>query len=156
MGVLFVVLVWGGVVSLLDVRMRIIPNVLSLPGVIITWSLSVVSPWWKMQGISMPAAYCFELSSVLGGVSWWALVLILGLKQSRSVGGGDAKLAASLGVITAGSGGVVGWLAAVGLSGVLSVITALLVARKRGVPQAPSMVGATLLVAMYVTVGGAL
>lgn len=158
MGVFFCVLAvaWGAAVSLTDARTRRIPNVLALPAVLVTWGLCALAPWWQMEWPGWLGEYWLTPVTVIGGAGWWLLIVLLGLHPRMKSGAGDAKLAATLGVIAAGSGGVEGWLFTVALSGLLSAAYGAKTGSVRGVPQGPSMVGATLLVAVCVTVVGAL
>ncbi|MBC3185470.1 prepilin peptidase [Corynebacterium sp. zg-331] len=109
-----------------DLRRGILPHCLTLPGIALwwVWALST-QPWWMM-----------------GGVAWAALYLVVGWLVA-GVGGGDVKLAASLGVLACAGGGVRGWCAAVVGASVLSLASMALLRRTR-VPHGPSMVLSTL------------
>lgn len=71
---------------------------------------------------------------MLGGLGWFLLCMVPGLLSRRmAAGGGDAKLALSLGTVAVGTGGVYGWLLAVGAASVVTLLLGLVpVVRRKG------------------------
>ncbi|MEJ5927171.1 prepilin peptidase [Corynebacterium sp. H128] len=110
------VFLWATALCGWDICFRRLPNLLTLPAAMVAL---VVFPgsWW--------------------GASWALLYL------GRGIGGGDAKLAISLGVVAAREG-VVQLLLVILLASVLSLM-ACVVFRTRSVPHGPSMLAATFL-----------
>lgn len=146
---------WASAVIIIDATTRRIPNALTVPAVVATFGVCGLVGWGgvdQLWGISNPWAG-------VGGVAWWALIVAMGTLGSRwRAGAGDAKLALSLGVVAAGTGGVAGVLAVVFISGVLGALTAALPCVVGGavrartakrVPQGPAMVLATAGVALW-------
>lgn len=158
MGVVFflIAVAWGLAVVWHDATSQRIPNYLTMPGVLVTWALCATSP---LVGVEWWQPWQFAPGMIFGGVAWWLFIVVMGAVGGRHLraGGGDAKLGASLGAVALASGlGILGWLAAVGLSGVLGCATAMLVDRDRGVPQGPAMVITTGMVALCGFVRGSL
>ncbi|WCZ39010.1 prepilin peptidase [Corynebacterium jeddahense] len=94
------------------------------------------------DGCTVPPALagivgCVAAPHCAWGLVWPALYLLLG----RGFGGGDVKLAVSLGVACAALAGPTGVLAAMGLSGLLTVASAAL-RRERVVAHGPAMLAA--------------
>ena len=69
---------------------------------------------------------------------------MLHLISAGSLGAGDVKLALPLGAIT-GLGGAQVWLLSAFLAPVITLVVAVLLARRSQVPHGPSMCGAALL-----------
>lgn len=79
----------------------------------------------------------------------WALLWPAGyLVAGQGIGGGDIKLAVSLGVVCAAFGGALAVLLAIGVSGLFTVVFAGLLGR-RTVPHGPSMLVAAWLTGIY-------
>jgi leader peptidase (prepilin peptidase)/N-methyltransferase len=121
-----------GVIAVLDLRLRLIPNVLSLPGVAYALSLAAVAG---------PGALA---EAVLGlAVAGGLVLLVMIVSRGRGIGGGDLKLMALLGA-------ALGWRAALIVLGLSQLVVAvpvlavLLVRRRR--PNAPVPVGAAIAV----------
>lgn len=117
---------WGALLAATDVCERRLPNALTLPAVPAFWALAVaMGRWW----------------AIAGGVAWSVLYLVTALclpaRGVRSVGGGDVKLAASLGVLAAWYGGA-GWCVAVIAASCCSLLW-MAVARRRSAPHGPAM-----------------
>lgn len=126
------VVLWSAVLSLIDVRERRLPNVLTLTGAV------VILGGAALCGRGLPALLG---AAVLGG-----LYLVVHLADPAALGGGDVKLALALGGLTGAIGIPVWTLAALGAP-VLTAIagTAALVFRRgSAVPHGPSMCLASL------------
>ena len=123
------VLGWMAALSVVDIRHRRLPNVLTLPGAVVILVVAVAC------GRGLPAAIG---SAALGGA-----YLVVHLLAPGAMGAGDVKLAVGLGALTAALGAEVWALAAMGAPLVTVVWSA--VARARSVPHGPSMCLATLL-----------
>lgn len=127
--------VWAVALVVTDVRSRRLPDVLTLPAAVVAVGGAV----WGGDGHAW---------AVLGGVCWFLLCVLPGLLSRRfTAGGGDAKLALSLGTVATVTGGVPGLLLAIGGA---SVVTLFLAAFPRirssgeGIPHGPGMLVATL------------
>lgn len=83
-------LLWAAVLSFFDLRYRRLPDLLTLPAAVIAciW-------WWDFAGLLWPALY-----------------FVLGIRKG-GIGGGDIKLAISLGMWTAHAAGTWGVLLAI-------------------------------------------
>ncbi|AKK03250.1 prepilin peptidase [Corynebacterium epidermidicanis] len=120
------IIVWATALCGYDVCFQRLPNWLTVPAAMITIALAAVNcPW-----------------TVAGGVGWAALYLL------GRTGGGDVKLALSLGVVAA-SHGLVVWWCAVTLASVTTVLIGV-VTRRRRLPHGPSMLVATFLAPSFV------
>ncbi len=118
---------WLIVLSGYDIRVRRLPNVLTLPGAAAVLIVAV------MAGRGVPA--------LLGGVALFAVYLVVHLSAPGAMGAGDVKLALGVGALT-GSFGVDVWaLSAIAAplltSGLLMV--AALCRTGSTVPHGPSM-----------------
>lgn len=122
---------WAAALCWWDLRFRRLPNWLTLPAIPLTW---------------FPAAF-FDPQVILGGLGWSALYLALASWRG-GLGGGDIKLAASLGVLAAWADGAAGVLVAVAAASVISLLGALL-SRQRSVPHAPAMFAGSLVAAVF-------
>lgn len=109
------VLLWGTLLCGYDICFRRLPNWLTLPGAAVAISLTVTH----------------EPLAVLGGLAWAALYRL------GRTGGGDVKLALSLGTVAA-LGGWWGWWLAVVLAS-LSTAALGLILRAKSLPHGPSM-----------------
>lgn len=117
---------WAVALCVSDLRRRRLPDLLTLPAIPIVWG----------------AAAGQAPMALLGGVAWALLYLMLAVGVG-GVGGGDIKLAASLGVLVVWGGGVVGWLLALSGASLLSLTTAVL-SRRSAVPHGPAMFAGSL------------
>ncbi|MFV8380262.1 prepilin peptidase [Corynebacterium hindlerae] len=117
MGVFF----WATALCGYDICFRRLPDWLTLPAIAVAW-------WWHP-------------TCILGGVAWAALYL------RRGVGGGDVKLAASLGTLAV-AGGIMDLFAAIALASLATVLLCLLL-RRSALPHGPAMIVATLLIRGY-------
>ena len=124
-------LLWSGALMLFDVREQRLPDILTLPAAVCALGLCVVEPH-ALWGLVWPLSYL-----LLGG----------------GIGGGDIKLAVPLGVAVAycsRPSGMLGVLAAIALSGLLTVAIGILT-RRRALAHGPAM----LVAAWSVVVGAA-
>lgn len=117
---------WAVALIIFDVRFRRLPDVLTVPAAFCCLGIVV---------------FCDH--AIVVGYLWPALYLFFG----RGIGGGDIKLACSLGVFAAWANGFLAVACAVALSSIFSLILAL-VFRNKEVPHGPAMLGATWLVAI--------
>lgn len=124
-----VLTLWAAALCWCDFRFRRLPNWLTLPAIPLTWILVAF----------------FDPRVILGGLGWSALYLLLASWRG-GLGGGDIKLAASLGALVAWAGGLPGVLVAVAAASVISLLGAL-VSRQRSVPHAPAMLAGSLVAA---------
>lgn len=154
MGVIFSagIAAWGTAIIVFDATYQRIPNWLTIPGVVIIWTVCLCSTPIGVGSVNM-----WDLSpfAIVGGVCWWLQIVLLGAFGGRRLraGAGDAKLALSVGTLAASTGlGALGWFATVGLAGAFGVLSAALCRRSGGVPQGPAMVAGTGAVALYATV----
>lgn len=109
-----------------DLRLRRLPNWLTVPGAV----LILVGATLAGRGAA----------ALAGAAALSALYLVVHLVSPRSLGGGDVKLAVGLGALTGMFGADVWWLAALGaplLTGVMALGAALRGATT--VPHGPSM-----------------
>lgn len=126
-------LVWSTALSVYDLRHRRLPDWLTLPAVLCVWvtALATGHGW-----------------GIVGGVGWFLLcVLPVHLSPRLRAGGGDAKLALSLGCIAMISGQLVGLLTAVFFASLITLtLLAIPAVRERGtgrLPHGPGMLIAT-------------
>lgn len=139
-------------------------------GILLLGGAVIITVWWTVRlvladeaqhrlpdHLTLPAALgavsgalLTEPALILGGLAWAGAYLF-----GRGIGGGDVKLALSLGVLAAAAGGTAGVLAAVVTASVLTVTRAAL-KRGRAVPHGPSMLVGTLIVILFDTGQGAL
>jgi leader peptidase (prepilin peptidase)/N-methyltransferase len=127
---------WMAALSVIDLRERRLPNVLTLPGAAVIVVAAVVC------GRGLPA--------LVGAVALAGAYLVVHLIDPAGMGAGDVKLALGLGALT-GAFGVEAWMvAALGAS--LLTAVAGLVSHRRSVPHGPSMcVAAALALAVQIT-----
>ena len=83
---------------------------------------------------------------ILGGLSWAALYAALGYVVG-GIGGGDVKLAASLGIVAATAGWWGWWGAVVGAS--ISTALVMLLLKRTRLPHGPGMIMAVAAVVMW-------
>ncbi|CAM3859118.1 prepilin peptidase [Corynebacterium frankenforstense] len=126
---------WASALVVIDLRRRLLPDALTLPGAAVAALAAVVlgQPW-----------------AIVGGLAWALLYLAVG-RLIGGVGGGDVKLALSLGTAAALAAGAGGLAAAVIGSSVLT-ITAMALTRRRALSHGPGMVTATVLVCLVAQV----
>ncbi|MEY8565397.1 A24 family peptidase [Corynebacteriaceae bacterium 7-707] len=127
------VLAWAVALTVQDLRHRRLPDLLTVPAVPVVWAVVLVTGHgW----------------AVLGGVSWFLMCVLPGRLSDRlRAGGGDAKLALSLGAVAAATGGVVGLLWTVAVASVVTLLFALIPGvRNDSVPHGPGMLAATAVV----------
>lgn len=142
-GAAVIIIWWVAVLVFHDEARRRLPDHLTLPAAL-----------GAVLGASLT-----EPALILGGVGWAGIYLFSAL-AGRGIGGGDVKLAMSLGVLAAAAGGAGGVLVAA------VIASAVTVARGAGsqgggghgkaVPHGPSMLGGTLVVILFDTSQGAL
>lgn len=126
------VLAWAVALSVIDLRQRRLPNVLTLSGA------AVITAGATVAGRGAPA--------LLGGLVLAALYLIVHLVAPSGMGAGDVKLALALGALT-GALGIDAWtLAALSapLLTALAGVAAVLRGRGAAVPHGPAMCIASL------------
>ncbi|WP_345341825.1 A24 family peptidase [Rhodococcus olei] len=125
---------WCGWLSVIDVRTRRLPNLLTLPGAAVILAVAAVA--------GHPRA------AVTGAVLLAGLYLVAHLVAPAALGGGDVKLAIGLGAVTGVAGAQVWLAAAVGafaLTAAAGVGAPVLGRRVRSLPHGPSMCLATVL-----------
>lgn len=140
---------------------------------------AVITVWWAAMlvfhdetrrrlpnQLTLPAAFGAVLGAsltepilILGGLGWAGSYLLSAL-VGRGIGGGDVKLALSLGVLAAAAGGAGGVLAAAVMAGAMTVARGVakqrVAERGEAVPHGPSMLVGTLVVLLFDTSQGAL
>ena len=123
---------WASALTLVDVRVRRLPNALTLTGAVVILAGAAAA------GRGTPA--------LVGGVALGGLYLVVHLAYPSGMGAGDVKLALALGALT-GAFGLAVWtlaaLAAPMLTGILGVI-AVVRRRRTLLPHGPSMCVASL------------
>lgn len=126
-------------VVVLDLRIRIIPDVITLPGLAYGLGLAVVSD----RGPSLAEA-------VLGALVGGGIVLLVAVVSRGGMGGGDIKLMAMLGAALGWKGAITA-LAMSQVVGAVIVLGILAARRRRPAREVPvgaiiALVGAALLV----------
>ena len=132
------VLAWTVALSVIDLRQRRLPNVLTLSGA------AVITAGAAVAGRGAPA--------LLGGLALGGLYLIVHLVAPSGMGAGDVKLALGVGALT-GALGLGAWtLAALGapLLTALAGVAAVLRGRGAALPHGPAMCVASLAAAALV------
>jgi leader peptidase (prepilin peptidase)/N-methyltransferase len=122
-----VVVAWLTALSVSDIRLRRLPNWLTLPGAVAILAAAA------LHGRGVPAA--------LGALTLFACYAVVHLVTPTAMGAGDVKLAIGIGALTAAFGRDVWLLAALSaplLTACLAVVV-LLCRRGRSVPHGPSM-----------------
>lgn len=131
-GAATVIVGWAVALVLADERRHHLPDLLTLPAAL----------------GALAGALLTEPAVALGGVAWAALHV-----PGRGIGGGDVKLAMSLGTLAAAAGGVGAVILAVLTASAVSVGRGV-VTRVKVVPHGPSMlVGALIAVVSGVMAG---
>ena len=130
------VLAWLMALSVYDVRVRRLPNWLTMPGA------AVILATAAMHGRGGPA--------VLGAIALFAVYAVVHLISPAAMGAGDVKLAVGIGALTATFGAEVWLLAALGAPLLTAGWAVVAVLRRSGrtVPHGPSMCLATLAATM--------
>ena len=129
------VVIWAVALSAVDLRLRRLPNPLTLSGTVL---------------ILLGAALCGRgLPAILGAAALGGLYLAVHLAGPAALGGGDVKLALALGALTGALGAPVWILAALGapLLTAIAGTAALVLRRGHGghtLPHGPSMCLASL------------
>ena len=131
-------LAWLAALSVYDIRVRRLPNALTLPGAAIVMAVATLT------GHGVPA--------LLGGVALTGLYLLVHLCAPTAMGAGDVKLALGTGALTGAFGPDAWVLAAVGAS-VLTALWGLVAWRsRRSLPHGASMsIAAAAAVAVVVS-----
>lgn len=129
------VVMWAAALSVVDVRRRRLPNVLTVPGAVVVLLVAVTC------GRGVPA--------VLGATALGGLYLMIHLIDPAGLGGGDVKLAVALGALTGAFGIAVWLLAAFGAPMLTAAASTVAALRRHGrvVPHGPSMCAASLFAA---------
>jgi len=126
------VVCWAIALSVVDLRERRLPNVLTLPGA------AVILAGATVAGRGLPA--------LLGGLGLGGLYLVVHLAAPAGLGGGDVKLALALGALT-GALGVGAWALAALTAPLLTAVAGLIGAAAgggRAVAHGPAMCAASL------------
>ena len=131
-GAVTVIVGWAVALTFIDERRRRLPDHLTLPAAL----------------GSLGGALLSDPSVVLGGVAW-ALFHLAG----RGIGGGDVKLALSLGTVAAAAGGAGAVFTAILVAGAVSVGRGV-VTRRSSVPHGPSMLVGALVGALVGVIPG--
>lgn len=129
------VVVWAAALSVVDVRQRRLPNVLTVPGAVLL--------------LLVAAGFGRGLPALLGATALGGLYLMVHLIDPAGLGGGDVKLAIALGALT-GALGIAVWLIAAFGAPMLTAAAGTVAAlrcRGRAIPHGPSMCVASLLAA---------
>lgn len=137
--------VWGGWICWIDATTRRLPNTLTWPAFIATAIFTVVLPHWQPQ-------------QLLGGLLWAMFIVFAPLVSRRmQAGGGDAKLALTLGTLATGEEFWGLWvaMAVAGLVGVGIAKATTVRDRDSFTPHGPAMVVGTLVVVVGFIVSGA-
>ncbi len=133
----------GAVVLPLDWRLRLIPDVVVLPG-----TLAAVGLHWWLDGTPVP--------SLLGagtGLVFWGLIWLLGVLIYRSVsafGLGDVKLGIFVGAVLGTQAALLAFVIGILVGGIVAVGVILTRLRKRRqpIPYGPFIIAGMLLVLM--------
>lgn len=113
--------VWAAALSYLDLRWQRLPDRLTVPAILFSVLIALL---WQ------PAA-------ILGGLAWGLFYLLIAVLLG-GLGGGDIKLAASLGTLVVLAAGAAGWFLAVAGASLSSAV--LMISLRRAVlPHGPSM-----------------
>lgn len=123
--------VWSAALCLYDLRWRRLPNPLTVPPALACLLVCITAP------------------VLAWGLVWPALYFVAG----RGIGGGDVKLAVTLGVVLMALGGLGAVLAAVALSGAATVVLGLALRLPR-LAHGPQMLGAAWAVGTFVGLNG--
>ncbi len=127
------------VIVVLDLRIRIIPDIITLPGLAYALGLAAVSAW-------DPTVIEAALGALVGG----GVVLLVAIVSRGGMGGGDIKLTAMLGAALGWRGALIA-LALSQVVGAIIVFGVLVVRRRRPSRHLPvgaliALFGAVLLI----------
>ena len=112
-------------IAVLDLRIRIIPDIITLPGLAYALGLSAVSAW-------DPTVIEAGLGALVGG----GVVLLVAIVSRGGMGGGDIKLMAMLGAALGWRGALI-VLAFSQVVGAIIVLGVLVVRRRRPARHLP-------------------
>jgi len=146
LGFWLVMLVMLLVLAVYDVRWMILPDKIMLPLMAVAAVYALVS---AAEARSLVALAGMLAAAVVAGGGFY---LIVWLSRGRAMGGGDIKLAFTMGLILGPTGTAVAMLLAVWVAAVVGV--AMVAARKRGfrnqrIPFGPFLVGGTVVAFLY-------
>jgi Flp pilus assembly protein protease CpaA len=113
------------VIAVLDLRIRIIPDIITLPGLAYALGLAAVSAW-------NPTVIEAGLGALVGG----GVVLLVAIVSRGGMGGGDIKLMAMLGAALGWRGALI-VLAFSQVVGAIIVLGVLVVRRRRPARHLP-------------------
>jgi leader peptidase (prepilin peptidase)/N-methyltransferase len=113
------------VIAVLDLRIRIIPDIITLPGLAYALGLAAVSAW-------SPTVIEASLGALVGG----GVVLLVAIVSRGGMGGGDIKLMAMLGAAVGWRGALI-VLAFSQVVGAIIVLGVLVVRRRRPARHLP-------------------
>lgn len=122
---------WSAALCIADLRWRRLPNPLTVPPALACLLVCITAP------------------VLAWGLVWPSLYFVAG----RGIGGGDVKLAVTLGVVLMALGGLGAVLAAVALSGAVTVVLGLAL-RLPKLAHGPQMLGAAWAVGTFVGLNG--
>jgi len=130
-----IVVAWAAALSLVDVRVRRLPNALTLTGAVVILTGAAAT------GRGTPA--------LMGGLALGGLYLVVHLADPSGMGAGDVKLALALGALTGAFGPEVWTLAALAAPMLTATLGVIAVVRRRRtllplLPHGPSMCVASL------------
>ena len=127
-----IVVAWAAALTLSDVRVRRLPNGLTLTGAVVILTGAAVA------GRGTPA--------LIGGLALGGLYLAVHLADPSGLGAGDVKLALGLGALTGAFGIAVWTLAALAAPMLTAMMGVIAVVRRRRIvlPHGPSMCVASL------------
>ena len=137
------------VVSLIDFRYQIIPDEISLPGIVIALLASTVFPGIQGEGVW----WAGFLKSVLGILAGGGFLYVAGtiaekIMKKEAMGGGDVKLAAMIGALT----GLPGAVWTIFVASLLGSVVGLYLRLKKGeekIPFGPYLAAACVLYFFY-------
>lgn len=130
-------LLWAGALGVCDVRSRRLPDVLTIPA-----ALMVCAAAFVWQPVALWGAVMWV------GVQLLSMWLLAGVGVRYPLGGGDIKLSLSLGVLCWWAAGLVGVLASMGASSLLSTMIMLML-RKPDLAHGPAMLLASTAVMVF-------
>lgn len=139
LGGVLVIAVWSGLLVHIDLKHLRLPDALTLPA----------------AAGAIAGALLVDPGLLVTGLLWPALYLVVGVLLG-GVGGGDIKLAVSLGIVVAAAAGVTGVLGAVGIAALITVFSAVVHSKSSGA-HGPAMLGAaavTIVAGAVLTGGG--
>ncbi len=133
------VLGWAMALAYWDICCRRLPNMLTIPAALLAVGWMI---WHKdAAGIVWPGLYLVQ--------AWYAAYLPGSGGGTGGIGGGDIKLAVSLGAVVAWRAGVGGIVGAILISSTLTLLYAV-IRRQRSAPHAPGMlIGAGVMTILW-------